>query len=79
MKNLIISLSILFISCSTKEADKNTDNVNNRVSTEWIEDSGLCHGVAILKIDGCEYIFKKSGYSGGAAHKGDCDNPIHYK
>ena len=72
MKKLIILLSIAFVSCS-KEKE------NTRVKTDWIEEHGLGHGLSIVNVDGCEYVFKKSGYSGGLAHKGDCKNLIHSK
>lgn len=34
-------------------------------------------GVAIIEVDGCEYVFVKHGYGGGLAHKGNCKNHEH--
>ena len=72
MKNLIVLLSIVFVSCSS-------DDKSTRVKTELIENSGLGHGVEIITVDECQYVFKKSGYSGGLTHKGNCKNLIHSK
>ncbi len=32
---------------------------------------------SIIRVDGCQYLVRKSGYTGYMAHKGNCDNPIH--
>lgn len=32
--------------------------------------------IQIVTIDGCEYVFMKSGNGGGLAHKGNCRNHL---
>jgi hypothetical protein len=44
---------------------------------------GSCVNREIVEIDGCEYIetgsFARGGYVSNLTHKGNCNNPIHFK
>lgn len=69
MKKLLIILSVILISCESK-------NVTTSSTSTMIK--GI--PIYIYIIDSCEYI----GYFEGSGndfftHKGNCKNPIHYK
>jgi len=34
---------------------------------------------AVTRVDGCQYLRFYTGRGFDYTHKGDCDNPIHYK
>ena len=69
-KNYLICfflIIILIISC----------NADRSVIEENTVKSGFSEGIAILNIDGCEYVWVKRGYGAGLTHKGNCNNPEH--
>jgi hypothetical protein len=63
----IILVSILLYGC--KEVIPGAKEVNAE-SLNYNELSN--HGVQILTVDGCEYIWCKNGYGAGLTHKGNC-------
>jgi hypothetical protein len=44
-----------------------------RVSGQTLE-SSFTGNISVVVVDSCEYVFVKSGYGGGLAHKGNCKN-----
>lgn len=66
MKKLLLLFGLVIATSSCNNPDP---TVNSDDDTEY----------RIEVIDGCEYIYRKSGYSGYMAHKGNCSNPYHKK
>ncbi len=52
---------------------------HNAAIEKYARENNLPPYVTITRIHGCEYLESGSGYSFSRCHKGDCDNPIHYK
>jgi hypothetical protein len=37
-------------------------------------ESHFSDGIYIIEVDGCQYVWAKSGYGAGLTHKGNCSN-----
>tara|TARA_R110000868_G_scaffold322731_1_gene583682 strand:+ start:285 stop:491 length:207 start_codon:yes stop_codon:yes gene_type:complete len=68
MKKLIFIFLLGIVGCSKVDENRDRDRVDY-----------LKRSVEIVSIDSCEYIWLDWGYATCFTHKGNCNNPIHYK
>ena len=63
----LILLGVIFTSCVPQTES------NKKVTTEDLVSQDIKnHGIQILTIDSCEYVWVKNGYGAGLTHKGNC-------
>lgn len=60
-------LGVIFTSCAPQ-----TESNKKVTSEDLVSQDIKNHGVQILTIDGCEYVWVKNGYGAGLTHKGNC-------
>jgi hypothetical protein len=65
----ILLVMCCFFSCSVSTSENKKATASNIV----VKNHGVkSHGIQILTIDSCEYVWVKNGYGAGLTHKGNC-------
>ena len=41
-----------------------------------VKGAGHLEDIRVFEVDGCQYVWVKSGYGGGLSHKGNCSGCI---
>ena len=75
----IIIVSLIVFSCELIKSDEKEYKEKKEKKEQYARENDLPINVRITRIHGCEYLESGVGYSFDRCHKGDCDNPIHYK
>jgi len=83
MKKLICYSILLFLFSACESETQKSEDEEQEENTEQLINEIDMHDLEILTIDNCEYIFYKKSPGtnkgfGFMAHKGNCNNPIHY-
>jgi len=73
MKKLLIILAVLAVGCTNEYAS--TEELKEPIYYKC--SSG--HEYEVINIDGCEYLLRSFGSVAMMSHKGNCNNPKHYK